>query len=189
MKIDENITDEDLVFGIQQGDKEKFEIVVDRYEDKLLRYGRKFIADSHNTEDLVQDIFIKAYENVMNFDTTRKFSSWIYRIAHNTFINEMKKKKAITFHFFDFDTILAHSEYGEPFPGEIIEKEMRILVDKGLENLSAEYKEILVLRYLEDLSYKEISDILKIPTGTVGIRLKRARSSLKKQIPSDILDK
>ena len=189
MNRNEEITDEDLVFSIQQGDKEKFGVVMDRYEKKLLSYGRKFIADTYRIEDLVQDVFIKTYENIMSFDTTRKFSPWIYRISHNIFINDMKKKKAIPFHIFDFDTIFPHPEGEYLLSKEVTDKEIKDLIEKGLGNLSAEYKEVLILYYMEDLSYKEIADVLEIPIGTVGIRIKRAKSSLKGQIPSDILDK
>ncbi len=189
MNRNEKITDEKLAFHIQQGDKEKFGFLMNRYNEKLLHYGRKFITDTYKIEDLVQDIFIKAYENIMNFDTTRKFSPWIYRIAHNVFINDMKKKKTVSFSIFDFDAILPHPGYEDFLPKETMDSNIKNLVEKGLENLSIRYKEILILYYMEDLSYKEIAEILKIPIGTVGIRLKRARDSLKKQIPSDILDK
>ncbi len=190
MNINNETTDEEIVLCIQQGDKEKFGIIMDRYQNKLLRYGRKFISEIDRIEDIVQDIFIRSYENIMSFDVARQFSPWIYRIAHNIFINDMKKKKSIPFHVFDFDTILPHhQEYEENFPKKIIDEEIKNLIDEGLKNLSLGYKEVLILYYMEDLSYKEIADVLEVPVGTVGIRLKRAKASLKKQIPNDILDK
>jgi len=188
-QTEKEITDEEIVSLVQKGDKEKFGVIVDRYEKKLFRYATKFISDTYKIEDLVQDIFIKVYENIMGFDTTRRFSPWIYRIAHNVFINDIKKKKNILFNTFDFDELLPHREYGNTIQEEIIGNETKELLENGLKNLSEKYKEVLILHYIEDLSYKEIAEILKVPIGTVGIRLKRAKNRLTKQIPSDILNK
>ncbi len=189
MKGNEIKTDEDIVLLVQQGDEEEFGVIMDRYEKKLLRYARKFISDTYKIEDIVQDVFIKTYENIISFDTTLKFSPWIYRIAHNIFINEMKKKKTISFHLFEFDTIFPHIYYEDPLLKNITNSEMRDLVDKGLKNISEKYREILILYYMEDLNYREIADILKVPIGTVGVRLKRAKSFIKKQIPGDVLSR
>ena len=71
---------------------------MDRYQAKLLRYGRRFLAQDDHIVDVVQDVFIKTYENIQSFDATRKFSPWIYRIAHNAFVNEIRQKKARTAH-------------------------------------------------------------------------------------------
>ena len=86
---------------------------------------------------------------------------------------------------FDFDALLNHPIYEDPEIKEKEIKEIRVLLDKGLKQLSPTYREVLVLYYFEDLSYQEIADILHVPTGTVGIRLKRAREMLKKHIKYD----
>ncbi len=189
MSEGEKMTDEEIISLVQQKDKEKFGVIVDRYEKKLSRYALKFISDANKIEDVVQDVFIKVYENIMSFDTTRKFSPWIYRVAHNVFINEIKRKRNVLFYAFDFDAILPHLEYEDPLPKETANSEMKNLVEEELKSLPEKYREILILYYTEDLSYKEIAEILEVPIGTVGIRLKRARSILKKQIPFDVLSK
>jgi RNA polymerase sigma-70 factor (ECF subfamily) len=174
------MTDEQLALLIQQGDKEKFGLLMERYEQKLVRYGRRFLSSKDNIDDVVQEVFIKTYQNMKSFDTDQKFSSWVYRIAHNTFVNAIRKTSRGPLYIFDFDTLISHPVYEDPSAAEREQKEMKAMLDKGLDLLSDNYKEILILYYLEDLSYKEIADILRIPTGTVGIRLKRAKEALKK---------
>jgi RNA polymerase sigma-70 factor, ECF subfamily len=93
MKKIEEKTDEELVRFVQEKKADVFGIIVKRYEDKLLRYGKRFLFNYENIEDAVQDVFIKAYINIQSFDTSKKFSSWIYRIAHNHFVNIIKKSK------------------------------------------------------------------------------------------------
>lgn len=172
-------TDEELALMIQNGDKELFGVLMDRYESKLFRYGKRFISDSDNIEDVIQEVFIKTYQNIQSFDTKQKFSSWIYRIAHNTFVNVLKKNSRSFFSMVDFDTLLSYTVVEDPIVKEKEIIEMRKMIDKGLDKLTPKYKEIVVLYYLEELSYKEISDILQMPIGTVGIRLKRAKEALK----------
>lgn len=176
-----NLTDEELVKQVIEGDVDKFGILMERYQAKLFRYGKKFLGDNDNIEDVVQDVFIKAYTNIKSFDLNQRFSPWIYRIAHNTYINAIKKYSLNPLNYFDFDTLIAKTVVEDPIVKEREQKEIRDIVDKGLANIEAKYREILVLYYIEDLSYKEISDILRIPTSTVGVRIMRAKSVLKEK--------
>lgn len=173
-------TDEDLALKVQKGDGELFGVLMRRYEKKLMRYGKRFLSDQDNIDDVVQDVFIKTYQSIKSFDISQKFSPWIYRIAHNTFINEIRKNSRGPIPVFDFDTIISHPVYEDPALKEREQKEMRVLLDKGLDKITPTYREVLILFYLEELSYKEIADILHTPVGTVGIRLKRAKEALKK---------
>ncbi|MCK9344896.1 MAG: RNA polymerase sigma factor [Candidatus Pacebacteria bacterium] len=179
-RVQSEKTDEEIVLLVQRGDTEQFGELVERYEEKLLRYGRKFLSRREDIQDIVQDIFISTYQNIQNFDTLQRFSPWIYRIAHNAFVNRLKKNSYNPLILVDFDTLVSHPVYEDPAPLEREQKEMRVMIDRGLEELAPKYREILILHYLEDMSYKEISDILQIPGGTVGIRLKRAKEALKK---------
>ncbi len=170
---------------VQKGDKEKFGQLIDRYDQKLTRYCKKFFFNEHNIEDMVQEVFLKAYQNILSFHTDQKFSSWIYRIAHNSFVNALRKKLRNPLYFFDFDSFISHPVYEDQTKNEIDRKEMREILDKGLKRLKPSYREILILFYVEDLEYKEIGDILHIPMGTVGIRLSRAKAQLKKVLPTN----
>lgn len=173
------MTDEALVALVQAGDVNQFGVLVGRYEDKLMRYGRKFLSRHEDIQDIVQDVFMSAFQNIQNFDTAQRFSPWIYRIAHNAFVNRLKKNSYNPLILIDFDTMISHPAYEDPAPLEREQKEMRVMIDKGLDALQPKYREVLILHYLEDMSYKEISDILQIPSGTVGIRLKRAKDALR----------
>lgn len=181
-------TDEQLAMFVQRGDKEKFGLLMERYEQKLSRYGKKFLFNQNNVEDMVQEVFLKAYQNMLSFDPKRKFSSWIYRIAHNVFINALKKKLRNPLYFFDFDTFIPHPVYVDSAKDERDFEQVSKMLNKGLKRLSPHYREIIILYYVEELDYKEISDILHVPTGTVGIRLKRAKEQLKNLLPREAID-
>ncbi|MEQ1678802.1 MAG: RNA polymerase sigma factor [Chitinophagaceae bacterium] len=173
------IQDEEIVKMVQAGDGNSFGILVDRYESKLLRYGHKFLSRQEDIEDIVQDAFVSAYQNIKGFNTDERFSPWMYRIAHNAFVNELRRNKYKPF-LVDFDTFISHPVYEDPEEFKREQKDMRILIDKGLEHLEQKYREVLVLHYFEEMSYKDIAEILRIPAGTVSIRLKRAKEALKK---------
>lgn len=172
-------SDEELARAVQEGDEEKFGILMDRYGARLFRYGRKFLSDIDNIDDAVQECFIKAYRNIQSFNPSQKFSPWIYRIAHNTFVDFLKRNSRQPIRLMDFDTFLSHTVAEDPVVKEREQKEMREIVDKGLGLLPPHYREVLVLYYLEDLDYKTIADILRIPIGTVGVRLRRGKEQLK----------
>ena len=172
-------TDEELAALVQKGEKESFGLLVERFESKLLRYGSKFLARTEDVEDIVQDVFINAYRNIQSFNTSQKFSPWIYRIAHNAFVNALKKNSKNPLLLFDFDTFVSHVAYEDPVVAEREQKEMKKMIDNGMDKLPAKSREILTLYYLDEMSYKEIADILEVPTGTVGIRLSRAKNSLR----------
>lgn len=175
------LSDEALALLVQKGDAEKFGILMERYQAKLFRYGKKFLSSGDNIEDVVQDVFIKAFQNIKSFDAKQKFSPWIYRIAHNTYINAIKKSSIGPAYLFDFDTLIAHTVVDDPIVREREQKEIKDIVDKGLSEIEPKYREILVLYYIEDFSYKEIADILHIPVGTVGVRIMRAKEILKEK--------
>ena len=174
-------TDEQIATRVQQGDSNAFGELIERYQAKLMRYARKFLSDPEDAADVVQDIFIKAYQNIQSFDTARRFSPWIYRIAHNEFVNALKKKQASrTVFSFDIDTLFPHLAATDTADSATLERDLRASLEKHLEKLDAKYREPLILYYLESMDYKEIYDILQIPVSTVGVRLGRARAMLKK---------
>lgn len=179
-------TDEDLARLVQKGDMGALTTLITRYEGKLLRYGRRLLPHEHNIEDTVQDVFVSVYQNIKDYDSTRKFSPWIYRIAHNAFVSVLRAKIRGPVYLEDFDRIIPHAVYEDPIAKEKESEEMRVLIEKGIDQLSPIYREIVLLYYFEDLSYQEISDVLHIPMGTVSVRLARARETLKKQLSSKI---
>lgn len=184
----EEMTDEQIVLETREKNKEAYVQIVKRYEKKLLRYAFNIVGDNSLAADVVQDAFIKAYENLQGFDVSKKFSSWIYRIVHNEAINLLKKQKRFVFNF-DFSFFdRSGGNNGRDSSGgsaETPEQEYdrQEIVDKvqaSLSELPLKYKEALTLYYLEEKSYDEISDILRIPIGTVGTRINRGKKLLRK---------
>ena len=175
------MSDEELAQKAQEGDTEAFGELIGRYQDKLMRYARKFLLDPEDAQDIVQDIFIKAYENLRSFDATRRFSPWVYRIAHNEFINEIKKRQSRkTMFTMDFDTLFPHLQAAERADTAALERDTREMLEKHLEKVDPKYREPLVLYYIEGMDYREIAEIMHLPTSTVGVRLARARTILQK---------
>lgn len=171
----EKTKDEDLVQKIQSGDKELYSVIIDRYESKLLRYARHLINDEQKAIDVVQESFIKTFVNLNSFNRSKKFSSWIYRITHNEAMNMIKKhKKEIPLSDeFDFGS-------EENIEKDFEDKETTEMIQKCLKSIPLIYSEPLNLFFIEEKSYEEISDILKIPMGTVATRISRAKIIMKK---------
>ena len=168
------LTDEDIVDRIRSGNRDLYAVIMERYSPKLMRYVLNLVHDDDQATHIVQDTFIKSYINLSGFDHHKKFSSWIYRIAHNEALNIIKKgRKEVP--------LLVELEFAseEDLIKSFEEKETSEQVQKYLNALPLIYSEILNLFYLEEKSYQEISDILRIPVGTVAIRLSRAKKLMK----------
>ncbi len=176
--------DEELV-KLTLRDKENYRYLMGRYEEKLMRYIIRLCgATREDAEDILQNVFIKTYQNLNDFDTSLKFSSWIYRIAHNETISFLRKSssrpKTINSEAGSFllNTLKADLNMEEA----IDEKNTAEEINKTIKGLDGKYRDVLILKYMEDKDYREISDILKKPPGTVATLLKRAREQLKKEI-------
>lgn len=171
--------DEEIVALIQKGNKEKFREIVERYETKLFWYVKRLVNQpGEEVEDLLQEVFLNAYVNLQGFDTGKKFSSWIYRIAHNKAIDYFKKKKIKRVEIVeemeaDDKKLIEELE---------IEKEERGKIRRLVADLELKYKEVIELFYFEEKNYEEISDILHIPTSNVGVLLNRAKKKLKEKL-------
>lgn len=172
-------TDEEIATQVQRGAREPFGTLVERYEQKLLRYGRKFLSNGEDVADLVQTIFVKAYTNIQSFDPSLRFSPWIYRIAHNTFVNELRRTSRAPVVSFDLDTVFPSLFATETADHGAHVRDMRAMLDASLAQIDMKYREPLVLHYFEDLEYQEIADVLRIPVSTVGVRLARGRALLR----------
>lgn len=173
-------TDEELAHLVQNGDSAALAELMERYTAKLVRYGRVFLSSKDAIDDVVEDVFVAAYQNMRDFDATRRFSPWMYRIAHNAFIDAARKQSRGPVRGLDLDRIASHLAYEDPAENEKDREEMHVLVRKHVHALPPPYREIVTLYYFEDLSYQEIVEVLHVPIGTVGIRLARARALLKK---------
>lgn len=177
-------TDEDLM-RLSVGNSSAFAELVYRWQSPLLRYVVRFSGASHEcAEDIVQNSFLKIYKNLYGFDYSLKFSSWAYRITHNETLNHLRKEKNLVpldGKVGDEDSLKLIEILTDEtdIEKELSKKEEIKKIQKVLKNLSPDFREILVLKYLEDKSYDEISDILKKPAGTVATLIHRAKEQLK----------
>lgn len=175
-----HLTDEEILRR-SLTDREFFAHIIERYERKLRAYiGRKSHASTADQDDLLQNIFIKVYKNMKEFDSSLRFSSWIYRISYNEMIDWYRKKKREPSVSFDADETILHSLTATDDTSSVaLHEEQKALLKKALETLDKKYQDIIELRFYEEKSYEEIADILQIPPGTVAIHLNRAKKILK----------
>lgn len=176
-----NKTDNELV-ELTKKDPAVFGVLMERYDGKLLTYIRRISSVSNEgAEDILQDSFLKAYQNLNNFDNKLSFSSWMYRIVHNETVSHWRKDKSRPqgniAHVDDefLDRIVDTQDIVGDVDKEILKKTLEdIMVD-----MDDKYREILILKYIEDKSYDEISDILKKPPGTIATHISRAKKQFR----------
>jgi len=171
----EKLTDEEIVEKVRLENQEFYGYLMGRYQSKLLRYANNLVRDEHRAKDIVQEAFIKAFINLNSFNPKKKFSSWIYRIVHNEALNVLKKyhKELPMLPDFDFEST-------EDLEKDFSQKEIVQMVEKCLAKIPLSYSEPLVLYYIEEKTYEEIGDILKLPGGTVATRISRAKVLMQK---------
>ncbi len=170
-------------------DKEAFWEIIDMYEKKLLKYIFKITDVSiQEAENILQEVFLKVYLNIYDYNEKFSFSSWIYRITHNLTIDYYRKNsknnKKIEFEDDDDLKLLIENIIDEENnPCKVLAmKELEKCIKKSLSSLNIEFREILVLKFIEDKDYNEISDILMIPTWTVWTMINRGKKLLKEII-------
>lgn len=180
-----DMSDEEIV-TMALTEKAFFGHIVSRYEEKLGRYVQRLgIRDGEDMQDVLQEIFIKVYKNLNGFDTSLSFSSWIYRIAHNEAISFYRKKHVrpeghLVATPEDVFAILADSQETQEVA---FDKSINSdVLNTAIETLHEKYRAVLVLRFFEHKEYDEISDILKIPIGSVGTLIHRGKQQLRTNI-------
>lgn len=181
------LTDEQLAEIAQSGTQLAFTELANRYWERLLRYARRLLSGSSEAEDIVQEALLKVYINLRSFNPDRRFSPWMYRITHNVLMDHVKSRKRDPLPFFDPDVLFPHPVAPDRPDVDADISSIRRMLDAHLKILDARYREPLVLRYFQDLSYRDIADILRIPTGTVSVRIKRGLEKLRAILPTDKL--
>jgi len=176
----QKITDEQLAEKVQQGEADYFTELITRYEPKIVGYLNRLMRNQDDARDIGQDVFIKVYKNIQSFDINQRFSPWIYRIAHNEAVNSLKRRIREPLNFFDPELLFPHPVAKENPQDEAERVELKRILSTCMDDMDEKYKEVLVLRYFEDMDYKDIADIMKIPVVTVGVRLNRGKDKLKK---------
>lgn len=184
--VKKSYTDSELAVRSRTGDEPAFQELVSRYQEKLSLYLRHLTLGPDESKDLVQEVFIKAYRALPSFDGRRRFSPWIYRIAHNEAMNYLKRKnrrKVVSWEDISDSADELDASRHTATPEDLwANEEEREMVKRGLVQLSEPYREVLILRYYLDKSYAEMSEILGKPENTVASTLSRAKKKLAKQL-------
>ncbi|WP_430789177.1 RNA polymerase sigma factor SigW [Virgibacillus flavescens] len=173
---------------VKKGDQAAFEDVVTFYQHKIYQHCYRMLGNAHEAEDIAQEAFIRAYINIDSYDLNRKFSTWLYRIATNLTIDRVRKRKPD--YYLDAEVkgsdglnMYSQLESDNLLPEEEVENlELKSYIHQEISELPPKYRSIIILRYLEEFSLQEISDILDIPLGTVKTRIHRGREALRKKL-------
>jgi RNA polymerase sigma-70 factor (ECF subfamily) len=177
-KITDKQADHELMKRIQDGDMVAFNKMVDKYKNRLMNVIMRMIGSTEESEDIVQETFVRVYQHRESFDFRHCFSTWIYTIALNLARNELRKRKR--FKFFDiFDMQGNEAEIAVEME---LPSNLPKAIEAALKTLPEKYKMAFVLRDIQELPYDEVAKIMNIPLGTVKSRVNRARSMLREKL-------
>lgn len=173
------LSDRDIV-KMSIEDIDYFACLYDRYADQLKRYIIRFSNSTEDeADDILQEAFIKVWKNLNEFDNSLKLSSWLYRIIHNETISYMRGKQS----YGKSNTIVlddqALFQFQAALEWEVDPEKISYMISRVMDRMPEKYRQFLILKFFEKLSYEEISDILKIPEGTVATRINRAKKLFK----------
>ena len=171
-----------------KGDQDAFAEIVEIYSNSIYQLGYRMLGNRHEAEDIAQEAFIRAYVNIKSFNQDLKFSTWLFRIATNLCIDRIRKKKPD--YYLDAEvsgtdglTMYSQLASNSPLPEQELESlELQDSVQKEILKLPEKYRSVIVLKYIEELSLNEISEILELPLGTVKTRIHRGREALRQQL-------
>lgn len=179
------ITDQDLVASAVSGIEGSFEELVRRYQRPISAYVYRMVGNYESALDLTQEIFIKVYNSLSRYRSEFKFSTWIYKIAHNAAVDHLRRtttREQSLVVGTEGDQFDLPIESGRLSPEQESErKERRVEIETVVRALPANYRELIILRHSQDLSYEEIVDVTGLPLGTVKNRLFRAREMMRQQ--------
>jgi len=183
--MNNEISDEDLILRFQKGDRLAYTQLVNKYRDRIINFIFRFVGDMDSAQDLAQDTFFKLYEKKDSYKQVAKFSTWLYTIAGNlakTELRKLNRRKTSTVSELsknDFEFTIVDTEEKD----DMDVKEAYFL-QQSILNLEVEFRTIIILREIQELSYESISKILKLPLGTVKSRINRGKLKLR-----DLLNK
>lgn len=157
--------DLELIQEFRKGNEQAFNKLVLRYQEKVYWVVRRFIPDHDDANDVAQNVFVKAYQSLHSFKGESSFYTWIYRIAVNLSLNEIRRKKVRKIFSID-DERTVEPQSGDDLPLEKMEKaELKVMIQKAIDRLPEKQKKVFILRYFEELPYEDISVILKTSVG------------------------
>jgi len=186
------VSDNELINRALEGDQQAYQEILRRYRQPLYNLLYRMVRNKMDTEDLVQEAFIKAFSSLASFKQNYAFSTWLYKIAINNCIDFFRKKKLKTLSI-DLPIDSKDGEIKRELPDvsfrpdkNILENEKDQIIQEAIKNLPEKYRVPIILRHQEDRTYEEISEIMAIPLGTVKARIFRAREMLKRELKTKL---
>ncbi|CUS99209.1 RNA polymerase sigma factor [Candidatus Chrysopegis kryptomonas] len=183
-----NLSDTELVKLAINGDETAYVELMNRYRKKVEVIVLKIVKQKSEVEDLVQEIFTKAFTSISTFKSEFSFSTWLYKIATNHCIDFVRKRKISTFSLdedyeLEEDTIQREiPDWSQTPDRELFEKQRNEIIHQAINSLPEHYRKVIIMRHFEDKSYEEIAKELKLPIGTVKVHIFRARELLYKKL-------
>lgn len=181
-------TDSELVVRILDGEHELYAEIVSRYQGRLVNFLNRLLRNMEAAHDVAQDVFLKVYNALDRFDPKYKFSTWIFRVAHNQAIDEIRKRRIKWVSLQRRDSS-DDSEYEWEIPDpdaspyrDLRNRERGDAIHLAIDSLPDDYRELVVMRHYGELSYDEIAQLKEMPLGTVKNKLFRGRQMLKDQL-------
>jgi len=172
----EHLLEQLWILRYQMGDNDALVLLVERYCGPLLYYVRRLIGDSHAAEDVLQDVWMTVVRELPRLRDRRSFAAWVYRIARNKVFRQLKRKGHLPIPTEDMEVEADAKEEGHFSPEEAA------LVHQCLESLPFQHREVLMLRFFEQMSYEQIAEVVGCRVGTVRSRLHYAKRALRKEI-------
>ncbi len=180
----ENLSDRQLIEHYFKGDEKSLEILIKRYLKPVYSFTYRYVGNTQETEDITQEVFVRAWRNLKKFDRERSFKTWIFSIAKNASIDFLKKKKTVPFTELENEereSVLDRIIDPSPLPNELLErKDLMGMLAKAIGKLLPKYRKTLLLRHNDDLTFREISETTGESLNTVKSRYRRAVIMLKK---------
>ncbi|MBI1805544.1 MAG: sigma-70 family RNA polymerase sigma factor [Ignavibacteria bacterium] len=191
-KLDSREEDAQLIHAALRGHQSAYKQLMRKYHDQIANLIYRIVHQKDQVEDLTQEVFIKAFASLKSFNEEYAFSTWLYKIATNSSIDYIRKKKLNTFSI-DKPIALEESDYTFQLPDttyepdkHIIQHQRATLIEEAIAMLPEKYKRVIILRHTEERDYSEIARILKLPIGTVKAHIFRARELLNKYLRTKI---
>lgn len=186
--MSQEVADAELVRRARDGDSRAFDLLVQKYQHKILHLIGRYVHDQASAQDVAQEAFIKAYRGLRNFRGDSAFYTWLYRIAINTaknyLVTESRRTPTYEVNAEDAEHLDGESglkEYATP-ERELLSEEIKSQIFKAMEALPEDLRSAIVLRELEGMSYEEIAQVMECPIGTVRSRIFRAREAIDRQL-------
>ena len=189
----EQATDEDLVAAVLGGDRDRFGDLIERYQGRLVNYLFRLLRNADDAHDLAQEVLVKVYQVLDRYDPQYKFSTWLFRVAQNAAIDQIRRRRLKVVSLRQEDDEGENRDWDLPSPErgpyvELRNRERGVAIQDAIDSLPWEYRELILLRHFGELPYEEIAKLKQMPLGTVKNKLFRGRQMLKEKLQDFLSD-